>query len=260
MARREELTDEQWSLIEPLFSETETVQTRGRPRREDREVINGVLWILRSGARWRDLPSRFPSYQTCHRRFQHWVKDGTLKRVLEILAEDLHSRGGLDLSECFIDGTFIVAKKGASEWERPSAAKARSSWQWQMVLVLPLAVYTSSASPHEVRLVEQTLIARFTDERPRKLIGDKAYDSDPLDERLAEFEIELIAPHKSNRKKVKTQDGRKLRRYKRRWKIERLFAWLQNFRRVLVRFDYHDANYLGFVHLACIVILLRNYF
>lgn len=125
---------------------------------------------------------------------------------------------------------------------------------------LPVAVYTESASPHEVRLVEQTLLARFTDERPRRLIGDKAYDSDPLDEELAAFETEMIAPHKANRKKSKTQDGRKLRRYKRRWKIERLFAWLQNFRRVLVRFDYHDANYLGFVHLACIVILLRNYF
>jgi len=125
---------------------------------------------------------------------------------------------------------------------------------------LPVAIYAESAAPHEVRLVEQTLCARFTDQRPEKLIGDKAYDSDPLDERLARFEIELIAPHKTNRKKPKTQDGRKMRRYKRRWKIERLFAWLQNFRRVLVRFDYHDANYLGFVHLACIVILLRNYF
>jgi transposase len=94
--------------IEPLFDKTE-VQTRGRPRREDREVMNGVLWILRSGARWCDLPGRFPPYQTCHRRFQQWVRDGTLGKVLETLAADLHSRGGLDLSECFIDGTFVVA-------------------------------------------------------------------------------------------------------------------------------------------------------
>ncbi len=78
---------------------------------------------------------------------------------------------------------------------------------------LPLAVYTESASPHEVRLVEQTLLARFTDVRPVRLIGDKAYDSDPLDERLAAFETELIAPHKANRKRERTQDGRKLRRY-----------------------------------------------
>jgi transposase len=135
MSRREELTDEQWLLIEPFFDKPETVQTRGRPRREDREILNGVLWILRSGARWSDMPGRFPPYQTCHRRFQEWSKDGTLKRVLEALAEDLRVRGGLDLSECFIDGTFIVAKKGASEWEKPSAAKALHEWQWQMALV-----------------------------------------------------------------------------------------------------------------------------
>jgi transposase len=135
MSRREELTDEQWSLIESFFDKAETAQTRGRPRRNDREVMNGVLWILRSGARWCDLPGRFPPYQTCHRRFQQWSKDGTLRRVLETLAEDLHSRGGLDLSECFIDGAFIVAKKGAFEWEKPSGAKVRNSWQWQMALV-----------------------------------------------------------------------------------------------------------------------------
>ncbi len=125
---------------------------------------------------------------------------------------------------------------------------------------LPLAVYTTSASPHEVKLVEQTVCERFTDERPKLMIDDKAYDSDPLDAELAKRGIDLIAPHKANRRKAKTQDGRKLRRYKRRWKIERLFAWLQNFRRIVVRYEYHADNYLGFVHLACIVILLRNYF
>lgn len=95
---------------------------------------------------------------------------------------------------------------------------------------------------------------------PERLIGDKAYDSDPLDKDLRAVGIELIAPHKANRKKAKTQDGRKLRRYKRRWKVERLFAWLQNFRRIVVRYEYHDDNYLGFVHLGCMLILLRTYF
>ena len=135
MARREELTDEQWSLIEPLFDKPPVVQTRGRPRRPDREVLKGVLWILRSGARWCDLPDRFPPYQTCHRRFQQWVKGGRLERVLETLAEDLRSRGELDLSERFIDGTFVVAKKGALQSERPSGARVRSSWQCQTALV-----------------------------------------------------------------------------------------------------------------------------
>ena len=100
---------------------------------------------------------------------------------------------------------------------------------------LPLAICTQSASPHEVKLVERTLTERFTDERPQRIIGDKAYDSDPLDKELKKLDIELISPHKANRKRAKTQDGRKLRRYKRRWKIERLFAWLGNFRRIIVR-------------------------
>ena len=123
----------------------------------------------------------------------------------------------------------------------------------------PLAVYAASASPHEVTLVAETLAQVFTNQQPERLIGDKAYDSDTLDEELTEAGIEMIAPHKSNRKKAATQDGRPLRRYKRRWKIERLFAWLQNFRRIAMRFDFHDENYLGFVHLGCIRILLRCY-
>ena len=124
---------------------------------------------------------------------------------------------------------------------------------------LPLAVYAASASPHEVTIVQATLAEVLTVERPQRLIGDKAYDSDPLDAELEEQGIEMIAPHKANRKKAPTQDGRPLRRYKRRWKIERLFAWLQNFRRIAMRFDFHDENYLGFVHLGCIRILLRCY-
>jgi transposase len=111
-----------------------------------------------------------------------------------------------------------------------------------------------------VKLVEPTLATRFLPEPPDRLIGDKAYDSDPLDERLAAQGIQLIAPHRQNRKKPATQDGRPLRRYKRRWTVERLFAWLQNFRRILVRHERFLENYLGFVQLGCIIILLRNYF
>jgi len=125
---------------------------------------------------------------------------------------------------------------------------------------LPLAISIGSASPHEVKLVEETLSKRFTKEKPQKLIGDRAYDSDPLDERLHKQGIQLIAPHKSNRKKPATQDGRTLRRYKRRWKVERLFAWLQNFRRIEVRHDRFLENYFAFVLLGCMIIFLRSCF
>ena len=124
---------------------------------------------------------------------------------------------------------------------------------------LPLSVYTAAASPHEVTLVEATVAEMFTLGRPRRIIGDRAYDSDPLDEKLSQMGIELIAPHRMGRVKQPTQDGRPLRRYKRRWKVERLIAWLTAFKKVHTRWDYNIHHYTGFVYLACIMILFRRY-
>ncbi len=132
-----DLTDEQWTVISPLIPDLpKRPDGKGRPWRDSREVMNGILWILRTGAPWHDMPDRFPPYQTCHRRFQQWVRSGVFEHILQALATDLHERGGIDLSECFIDGTFIVAKKGGTrlEGERPSGARVRSSWQYQTVL------------------------------------------------------------------------------------------------------------------------------
>ena len=123
---------------------------------------------------------------------------------------------------------------------------------------LPFAVCTASAAPHEVTLVAATLDSRFVADVPQRLIGDRAYDADPLDEALSELGVEMIAPHRRGRTRPKTQDGRPLRRFRRRWKIERLFAWLGNFRRLVVRYERHALNYLGFVHQGCILILLRQ--
>jgi transposase len=123
---------------------------------------------------------------------------------------------------------------------------------------LPVSAHVESASPHEIKLVEDTIDSGFTEYAPDKLVGDKAYDSDSLDEHLKESRgIEMIAPHKGNRIRRRTQDGRKLRRYKRRWKIERLFAWLQNYRRLVVRYEYHVENFLAMLLLGCTMILFR---
>lgn len=125
---------------------------------------------------------------------------------------------------------------------------------------LPVALCTTSASPAEVTLVDQTLDERFVADPPERLVGDKAYDSDGLDEKILwEYGTEMIAPHRQGRRAdTKTQDGRALRRYRKRWKVERFFAWLNNYRRVVVRWEYHPENYLGFLHLACLLILLRH--
>ncbi|MCB0261962.1 MAG: transposase, partial [Calditrichaeota bacterium] len=104
-------------------------------------------WVLRTGAPWKDLPDRYPPYQTCHRRFQEWDSAGVMDTILEALARDLKERGKLDLTECFIDGSFAPAKKGAQVLGKPSGARVRSSWQWQTVLVF-LSPYASRVLTH----------------------------------------------------------------------------------------------------------------
>jgi transposase len=123
---------------------------------------------------------------------------------------------------------------------------------------LPLAVCTASAWPNEVTLVEATLDACLLDELPCRIIGDKAYDSDALDERLwREGGVELIAPNRQTHRQ--SQDLRKLRRYRRRWKVKRLISWLTQFRRIVTRYERLAENFLGFPHLACARILLRRF-
>ena len=124
---------------------------------------------------------------------------------------------------------------------------------------LPLAVSVDSASPAEWKLVEDLPAASFLDQLHASLIGDKAYDSDPLDEKLAnEHGIEMIAPNRRERRQ-NTQDGCELRRYRRRWKVEQLFAWMHNFRRLVTRWEYHVENFLGFVQLACLLRMFRHF-
>jgi transposase len=122
---------------------------------------------------------------------------------------------------------------------------------------LPIAIGIASGERHETKLVVETLRQRFLRKLPRRLIGDRAYDSDGLDAELKTMGIELIAPHNPTRKNL-TQDGRPLRRYRRRWHVERLFAWLQCSRRLITRFETKAANFLAFIKLRCVVLLLRR--
>jgi transposase len=131
-----DLTEDQWTVLAPLLPKPRLRRDgRGRPWRDPRDVLNGILWILRTGAPWKDLPDRYPSYQTCHRRFQLWQRTGVFEDVLRRLAEDLRDRGKLDLTEGFIDATFSPAKKGALKSVPPNAGRAARSWQSATAMV-----------------------------------------------------------------------------------------------------------------------------
>jgi transposase len=254
------LTDEQWERIRDHFPEERI--SDGRPGRKPiptRRVLEAVLWILNTGAQWHMLPQSYPNYKSVHRRFQTWCSNEVLRRVLTDVANELRDKGVLDGEECFIDATFVMAKGGGTE----IGATKRGKGMKIMAIVdrhgLPLSVSTHAANHHEVRLVQLCFDFYMIEAKPENLIGDRAYDSDPLDEELRKDGIEMIAPHRANRCKPPTQDRRRLSRYMRRWLVERFFAWIQWQRRILVRWEYHTQNFLGFIQLACLVILFRRF-
>jgi transposase len=255
------LTDAQWEKIREHFPEENIPDDRpGRKPVPTRQVLDGVLWILNTGAQWHMLPQYYPNYKTVHRRFQQWCRQEVLRDVLCVLANELRECGTIDERESFIDATFASAKGGGDGIGPTKRGKGVKIMGIVDRNGLPLAVCTHAANHHEVTLVQLTFDFYMIEAKPAKLIGDKAYDSDELDAQLLQGGVEMIAPHRSSRKvENKTQDGRMLRRYKRRWMIERFFSWIQWHRRLLVRWEYYARNFLGFVHLACICILLKQF-
>jgi transposase len=253
------LTDEQLDWLTERIPDHELSPKGGRPPADKRKVMQGIFWILDNGAKWKDLPRQFGSKSTVHRWFQIWTHAGVFEQIMCDAGRLIEERDGYRLYECFIDGTFAKAKGGGDGIGKTKAGKGVKI----MVLVdargLPVAVDTCSASPHESQLVQRLFDFMLTQENPERIIGDKAYDSDKLDEDLAEEGIELIAPHRSNRKVENyTQDGRPLRRYKRRWTVERTIGWIQHFRRLCIRWEKSTTLFQGFLHLGCTMLLLKE--
>ena len=253
-----DLTDAQWAVLEPLFRPKRRADGRGRPWRDTRAVLSGVLWILRNrGAVARtavvvsalsNLSSPLPTVAALR---------ATRPRALAIGRGFARPRQDRPVRNVHRRQFQFGEKRGSAV-----GPTRRGKGSKIMAIAdrhgLPIACGISSASPHETQLVEATIQQRFTRAKPERLIGDRAYDSDGLDQRLQQnHAIRLIAPHNPMRRR-KTQDGRELRRYCRRWKIERLFAWLHNFRRLVTRWEYHGANCLAMVQLGCLIILARH--
>lgn len=253
------LTDEQLDWICDRVPDAPRSPLGGRPPTDKRKAVAGIFWILDNGAKWKDLPREFGSKSAVHRWFKHWVEAGVFEGLMRGAGRLVEDRGEYRLYECFIDGTFSKAKGGGDGIGCTKAGKGVKI----MVLVdargLPVAVETASASPHESKLVQRLFDFMLTEETPERVIGDRAYDSDGLDEQLAEVGIELIAPHRRNRRPENvTQDGRPLRRYKRRFTVERTIAWFQHFRRLCIRWEKSTILFQGYLHFACSILLLRE--
>jgi transposase len=251
------LTDKKLECLCDRVPDAPVSPKGGRPQVPKREALSGIFWILDNGAKWKDLPRAFGSKSAVHRWFTTWVKAGVFETIMREAGRLVEERGGYRLYECFIDATFSKAKGGGDGIGVTKAGKGVKI----MVLVdargLPVAVHTASATPHESKLVQGLFEFMLTSVTPDRIIGDKAYDSDALDDRLACEGSDLIAPHRANRR-TKTQDGRRLRRYRRRWTVERTIAWFQNYRRLCILWEKSTLLFQGFLHLSCSLLLLKE--
>ena len=135
MARRRFLTDAMWKKISPLLPENKVTPRGGRPWRDNREVLEGILWVLRTGAPWADLPEEYPSPAICWRRLRRWEEEDIWLEIWRAFLAELDAKGTLDWEEVFLDGSFAPAKGGAKKSEKPSGARAQSGWWWSTARV-----------------------------------------------------------------------------------------------------------------------------
>ena len=205
------------------------------------------------------------SPSTCWRRLKQWEDAGVWLEAWRALLGALDEEGLLQWDETFLDGSFAPAKKGASRSVKPSGARARSGWYWSTVKVfrwefgwkVPLRQKLHLRKPRSPKSASHVRKGRPR-QKPERVIADRGYDCDPLRQRLKKRGIDLIAPYRKNNQERRYEDRRKLRRYVRRWIVERTNAWLGQFRRLLVRHEHLLSTYRAFFYLACFWITLRH--
>ncbi|WP_085998822.1 IS5 family transposase [Novosphingobium sp. Rr 2-17] len=248
------LRDDQWDRIKG-FVPGGTKGKRG-PRTDNRKFLDALLWMARSGGRWRDLPERLGDYRSVKRRYYRWIEMGVLDAMLLVLAREA------DLEWLMIDSTIVRAhqhaagarkEKGGGDAQGLGRSRGGLSTKIHAAceaLGLPIRLIGSPGQRNDIA-VAHDLIDDF---EAQALLADKGYDADHLCDRIESAGIEVVIPPKRNRKTQRDYD-REL--YKERNRVERFFAKLKQFRRVATRYDKLLANFMGFVKLAAIAIWLR---
>ena len=260
------LTERQWAFIQPLLPPPART---GRPRADDRRTIEGILYVLITGCRWQDLPRAYGAPTTVWRRLRRWGDEGVWERIWRAALATLDRCGELDWSMACLDGSFAPAKKGG---DKVGLTKKGKGTKWMLVIDgngLPLGFHLASATIAEVKLAEQTLdtirVSRprgRPQRRPEKLVADRGYDSRAFRRALRQRGIRMCIPPKRRPKHWKAKRGRPVVARtvdcRQRYKVERSFAWLGNFRRLLIRWEHVSSVYRGFFTVAVLLICLRR--
>jgi transposase len=283
--RRHELSDAQYARLEPFLPEPRHYGRAGRPWLPHRTVVDGIRWILRTGAPWRDLPERYGRWNTVYKRFQRWRRDGTWGRVLSHLLDELDDRGQIDHDLWCIDGTVVRAARCAGGARRRyrrrprlggSAATAldepedhalgysRGGFSTKIHLLCDsrgsvLGAHVTPGQRHESRAFEATMQRVYLPRRrgrrrwPRRLAGDKGYSYPRIWRWLGRRRIGRVIPTRKDQPRAADFDKAA---YRRRNIIERVVGWSKECRRLLTRFEKLAVNYVAFWIIASLIRLL----
>ncbi|WP_122359038.1 IS5 family transposase [Pseudomonas ficuserectae] len=277
MTDRYEISSERWAIIEAIISPP---QHMGRPRRDDRQMLDGIFWILCSGAKWRDLPERFGPWKTVYQRFRQWRDNGKFEQVLRHLHLRLREDGFIDLDTWMVDSTSIRASRAASgagkkggpqEPQHHCLGRSRGGLTTKIHLAcdshgIPLAIMLSPGEQADSRyfmpLLDQISLPGSRG-RPRKrcryVLADKGYDSQVIRQYCDRYGMQPVIPLRKMHRKPRPGLPRLFDRpqYKKRNVIERVFSWLKEKRRIFMRYDKLASSFKAMVTLACIEKCLR---
>lgn len=283
--RRHELSDAHYARLEPFLPEPRHHGKAGRPWLPHRTVVNGILWILRTGAPWRDLPRRYGRWNTVYSRFKRWRRDGTWARIFSSLLDERDDRGQLDHDLWCIDGTVVRAARCAGGARRRNRRRPRLGQGSKAGLAEPgdhalgysrggfstkvhllcdgrgtvLGVHVTPGQRHESRAFEATMRRVYLRRRrgrrrwPRRLAADKGYSYPRIWRWLDRRRIGRVIPTRKDQARVADFDKAA---YRRRNIIERAVGWSKECRRLLTRFEKLAVNYVAFWIIASFVRLL----
>ena len=279
MVKRYEIPDASWELVADLF---EQPRHSGRPRADDRLTLNGVLWVLCSGAAWRDMPERFGPWSTVYQWFRDWRNQGTFDVMLKRLHIKLNEQGLIDLETWMIDSTAVRAtrassgagKRGPDEPSDHSLGRSRGGMTTKIHMLcdangVPLRFLLSGGQASDISYAQTLLDEAYIPSlrgRPRKrcrwLLADKGYDAEALRRYCDRYRMQPIIPLRSMKRKPKPGLPRLFDRpkYRQRNIIERMFGLLKENRRIITRFDKLTKSYAAMISLACAMRCLRHYF
>jgi transposase len=267
--RRYELADAQWARLEPLLPPEKP--WTGRPNDDHRRIVNGILWVLNSGAPWRDLPRRYGPVGTVSSRFYRWRRSGVWQRVLEALQARADAGGRVGWELHFLDSTVVRAhqhaagaRKAGREPGDEALGRSRGGFTTKIHVRCegygkPVTFALTGGQVHDSQrvtaLIDRGAIRRIGRGRPRlrpaKLAGDKAYSSRSIRQALRKRGITPVIPTKANERRQPDFDREA---YRQRNIVERLINRLKNFRRISTRYEKRAANYLAMIHIAAILL------